>query len=117
MGTRYVTGKYGEKLAAEFLEKKGYTIIAKNYRFGRAEIDIIAQQKNVVVFVEVKTRKNHQFGTPEAFVSEAQAERIFEAAEAYQAANEGEYQIRFDIISITGKPPQCQIEHFPDAFF
>ncbi len=117
MATHHAIGKYGEKLAAEFLKKKGFHIVATNYRFGKAEIDIIAQQNDLLVFVEVKTRKNHLFGTPEAFVSEAQAERIFEAAEAYQDAHEGDYQIRFDIISISGTPPNCAVEHFTDAFF
>lgn len=111
------TGKFGEQEAARFLENKGYSVIKKNYRYKRAEIDLIVEKENTIVFVEVKARKNQHFGEPESFVSEAQIERIFEAAEAFQEEVPGSYSIRFDIVSIVGKPPTVTIDHFQDAFF
>ncbi len=117
MATHNDTGKYGENEAAKFLKKKGYLVLKKNYRYQRSEVDLIVQKDNLIVFVEVKVRKNRFFGNPEEFVSEAQAERILEAAEAFQEEWQGNYAIRFDIVSITGKPPFFKIEHFEDAFF
>ncbi|XOV92763.1 MAG: YraN family protein [Bacteroidota bacterium] len=109
-------GKYGEDLAVSYLESKDYEIIERNYRHGRGEIDLIGLYKNqLLVFFEIKFRKNDAFGTPETFVTENQEKLIMEAAEQYLFDINWKKDIRFDIISISGSSPA--IEHFEDAFY
>lgn len=110
-------GDKGEELAARFLQQKGYHIEARNWRHGRFEIDLIARKDELLVFVEVKSRRHLAFGFPEQFVSEAQAGRIMEAAEAYIFERAWHGNIRFDIIAIKlVSSGQHLIEHFEDAF-
>ncbi|MCB9263092.1 MAG: YraN family protein [Flavobacteriales bacterium] len=110
-------GEKGEELAAKHLQSKGYEIIHKNYRSGRAEIDIIAQIGNDTVFVEVKTRNTHYFGNPEEFVSTNKEQLYFAAADEYCSKNEIEHGIRFDIISVVIEKNNTEITHFEDAFW
>ena len=107
-------GKKGESLALSFLEEKGYAIEHHNYRYGRSEIDLIARFQNTLVFVEVKSRSNLDYGFPESFVSKSQEKRIMEAAEQYILDTNWEGNIRFDIISVETKPT-LKITHFEDA--
>lgn len=116
------TGKQGEHIAARFLRNKGFEILARNYRHKNAEIDLITRFADTVVFVEVKTRKNSAFGCPEQFLSDAQIDRILDAATHFQEHFFSEEQmrrlsVRFDLISILGIPPKVTLEHFEDAFF
>lgn len=103
-------------MATRFLQEKGMKLVTKNYRYRRGEVDLVMLDRNTLVFVEVKLRRNTNFGDPETFVNQAQAERISEAANQYvhEAAWEG--NIRFDIIAITMQPHPA-IEHFEDAFY
>lgn len=117
MRTTKNTGDIGEKMAAEMLQKKGYLILEINYRYKRSEIDLIAEHNDILVFIEVKTRKNSRFGYPEDFVNEKKAEMIITAAEHYVLEKEWKKDIRFDIVSILlGKKVQ-EIQHFEDAFY
>lgn len=97
-------GKDGENTACLFLEKKGYEIIAKNYRAkNRREIDIIAKKGEYIVFAEVKTRSSASFGAPSESVNINKQKHIISAAELFLAENWGLYkenQPRFDIIEI-----------------
>lgn len=115
MNDKIKTGNKGESLAADFLQKKGYEIVARNYRYKHAEIDLIVQQKNLLVFVEVKTRSSSSFGEPEAFVDVKKASKIFEGAEQYIHEVNWNGNIRFDIVSVKMDPNQ-EIVHFEDAF-
>lgn len=109
------TGLNGERLAEDFLIRKGYALKARNYRFRHAEIDLIVQKDNFLVFVEVKTRRSSSFGEPEAFVTGKKADKVMEAAEDYVYQNDWNGPIRFDIVAITlGNQPR--ILHFEDAF-
>ena len=111
-------GKRGEDLVAVFLTEKNYLILEKNWRFRRAEVDIIAQQENILVFVEVKTRSDTFFGEPADFFDEKKEQLMTAAAEAYceQAAYDGE--IRFDLVSVVLRPRRApEIAHFEDVFF
>ncbi len=117
MPSKKEIGAQAERAAAAFLTEKGYRILAKNFRYSHYEVDIIAQKGQLVVFVEVKARKDDTFGMPETFVSAAQAKRIKRVAEVYQERFPGDYNIRFDIVSLLGTPPHFAIEHFEDAFF
>jgi len=110
-------GEKGEAIAADFLIKEGYQILAKNYRFLRNEIDIVAKKGDLLIFVEVKMRKNNLFGFPESFVSDAQSKRIKIASEQYQLEIGWHGAIRFDILALTGKETSTVlISHFEDAF-
>ncbi|MGB3183647.1 MAG: YraN family protein [Cyclobacteriaceae bacterium] len=107
-------GTNGERMAEKFLINKGYKLLRRNYRYKRAEIDLIMQTEDVITFIEVKTRKNKAFGNPEEFVTEMQAERIMDAAENYLAENKLDIPFRFDIVAITMNPVM-EILHLEDA--
>ena len=112
------TGDRGEKLAAELLIKKNYKIVEQNYRFGHGEIDIIAKDKDVLVFVEVKTRKNLEFGPPEFAVTKNKQRQIRKIAEAYLYEKKiSDLDCRIDVVAILLKknlPPE--INHIENAF-
>ncbi len=109
-------GQRGEENAVNYLLSNGYDILERNYRFGRAEIDIIVQKDKTLIFVEVKTRKNSDFGFPETFVSESQEERIHLAAEEFVEKHGWQGDIRFDIIAIVWDLSEPTFDHFEDAF-
>ena len=112
------TGKLGEQIAAHFLERNEYEILERNWRFEHAEVDLICKQQNIVVFVEVKTRKGNQFGHPEQSVTEAKQKAMAKAAEEYIYVKKHTGEIRYDIISILlPKKEDAQILHLEDAFF
>lgn len=111
------TGKQGEELAMKLLQSKGYTILARNWRHGRTEVDILARIGHTLVFVEVKTRKTEFFGMPESFVTAAKQEQLAKAAEAYCETCGEDLDVRYDIISVILNPCEQKLEHFEDAFF
>lgn len=115
MGNNTELGKEGEKIAADYLIKKGYAVVARNYRYRRAEVDLIVRQDDLLVFVEVKMRKNAYFGYPEEAVGNDKIKRITSAAENYMSINNWQGRLRFDIISIINNQ-KLEIEHFEDAF-
>ena len=111
-------GKKGEQLAKDFLEKKGYKILAENWRYSRAELDLIALDDDVLVIIEVKTRSYEHFGPPEDFVSEKKQRLMTLAGAAYMEKHHHTWQVRFDVISIiVDSKQQYRIQHFPDAFW
>lgn len=111
-------GKYGEQYAANYLEQQGYTILETNYRVSYAEVDLIVQKDETIIFVEVKTRSYDFYGSPEEFVtSKKQAMMVF-AASQYCEKLEHEGEIRFDIIAIIKPKNQApKVKHIEDAFF
>ncbi|MDX1438762.1 MAG: YraN family protein [Rubricoccaceae bacterium] len=117
-------GEVGEDLAVSHLEANGYTILDRNYRFSREEIDIIAfqsydrcQDGGELVFIEVKARRNHNYGRPEEAVTRAKQEAIFRTAEAYlQERKLVGSPCRFDVIAITIEGSKPRIEHIENAF-
>lgn len=114
MSDKIEIGRQGEILAAEFLIKKGWEIVKRNYRHGKAEIDLIVKRDDWTIFVEVKTRSSSLYGQPEDFVTEFQARRIYEAAEEFIFSTNWQGHVRFDIVSIKlGEP--VEIEHLEDA--
>ncbi len=110
-------GKQGEELAVAFLKKQNYKILATNWRFGKEEIDIIACDKNEIVFAEVKTRGSQAFGAPETFVSNAKQRFIINAADAYLKKNDVDLEARFDVISVIIKNTEPEINHIISAFY
>lgn len=109
-------GQVAEDLATSHLKNKKFTIIARNYRYQRAEIDIIAQKDQLLVFVEVKARSNDRFGHPETFVTGKQQTLVRTAAEHYVIIHNWNHAIRFDIIAVLKTNKHIQIVHFEDAF-
>jgi putative endonuclease len=116
MAQHHQTGKTGEETASLYLQNQGYTLLARNFRYQRAEIDIIAQKAQILVFVEVKTRASNRFGYPEEAVSAKKIALFLLAAEAYIQQINWQHDIRFDIISITAGHPTPEIHHIEDAF-
>lgn len=110
------TGRRGELAAENFLIEKGFEILERNYRYKRAEIDLIVKSNNLIVFVEVKTRTSTTFGQPEDFVGTKKTENVLAAADHYIFEKNWLGNIRFDIVSITfGKT--VEIFHIEDAFY
>jgi putative endonuclease len=109
-------GRSGENLASEYLIKNGYIILERNWVFDKAEIDIIAQKDEEIVFVEVKTRSGDYFGFPEEAVNNSKEENILRAADAYLEEKELDNEIRFDVIAIIFKAGKPEISHIIDAF-
>ncbi len=112
------TGNFGEKKAVAYLIENDYKILATNWRFLKAEIDIIAQYKEYLVFVEVKTRANNDFGNPEEFVTPRQQKLIINAAHEFIIKNDRNEEARFDVIAVIVQNNQLvNIEHIEDAFY
>jgi putative endonuclease len=98
---RRETGIFGEKLAQDFLEKRGYRILETNYRCPQGEIDIVARHKDYLVFIEVRTKKSLDFGTPEESITPAKKERMRAAAFHYrQTHNDVPASWRIDAVFI-----------------
>jgi putative endonuclease len=110
-------GSEGEDLAVRFLQKKGYRIVARNYKTPVGEIDIIARDSDTIVFIEVKTRTDISFGYPFEAVNKRKRQKLKNLALLYLKRQGKESPVRFDVISIfcmdNGKK---DIEHIKDAF-
>ena len=120
MGRNNIVGAWGESLAAAYLQKKKYKILASGYRTRFGEIDLIVADKSFLVFVEVKLRKSDRFADAKDFVDYHKQNRIRTTAEMYLSQYPTELQPRFDVIEIyapegieTQKP---EIHHLEDAF-
>jgi putative endonuclease len=110
-------GTEGEKLAVQLLTKKGYSVLAENWRSGKNELDIIARIADTVVFVEVKTRSTAFFGEPSQAVSIAKQKRLIQAANDYLEQHELDLEARFDVISIVASGNDPILDHMEDAFY
>ncbi|PKP27069.1 MAG: endonuclease [Bacteroidetes bacterium HGW-Bacteroidetes-2] len=110
-------GKIGEKLAAELLRSKGYKIVARNYFYDKAEIDIIAKKDALMVCVEVKTRNSDFFGDPQSFVTPGKIKQMVKAMNFYLIENDIQLETRFDIIAVLKNNTTEQVMHYEDAFY
>ncbi|WP_298900847.1 YraN family protein [uncultured Psychroserpens sp.] len=110
-------GKKGEQLAVNFLLKNDYKIVAQNYIYQKAEVDIIAQKADVLAVVEVKTRSSIDFGNPQDFLKQKQIQRIIKAVDVFIMTNNLDVEVRFDIIAIVKKGEDYSIEHLKNAFY
>lgn len=111
-------GQLGERLAARFLRKAGYTILRRNCRSYLGEIDLVARDGEEVVFVEVKTRTSSAWGDPEAAVTPAKQRKICRAALSFAGRNKlRERPLRFDVVAVLLEDPRKpQFTHYKDAF-
>ena len=110
-------GVKGEELAVRMLMKKGYAILERNYRYQRAEIDIIAEEREQLVIVEVKTRNSDYFGDPQSFVTATKIKHLVRAADHYITENQIQKEVRFDIVAVLLNKEVIKIEHYTDAFY
>lgn len=117
MASHNELGKKGEQLAVDFLVENGYHIVERNYRFNKAEVDIIAQKKDILAIIEVKTRSTVDFGNPQDFVKPKQIKNLVKAVDEYVTVNSLDVEVRFDIIAIVKEKKEFKIEHLEDAFF
>jgi putative endonuclease len=110
-------GKKAEDLAVEFLRKNGYTILVRNFRFQKAEIDIIAERDHQIVIVEVKARSTDAFMLPQEAVTKTKIKSIVSAANHYMEEFDKHQEVRFDIITVLpDERKNFMIEHIIDAF-
>ena len=117
MAQHNLLGKKGEDLAVAFLIKKGYAILERNYRYQKAEVDILAKKDQTLAVIEVKTRSTTDFGNPQDFVKPKQIERLVNAVDAYITSNLLDLEVRFDIIAIVRSGDKYDIEHLENAFY
>ena len=120
MNSAKLTGRWGEAEAARFLRRKKYKIIGMGYRTRFGEIDIIAENRDYVVFAEVKTRRSDSFAKAREYVDAGKRRRIIAAAQQWLAQSCSEKQPRFDVIEIYApegtETKNPVINHIPDAF-
>lgn len=110
-------GELGEEMATKFLLEKGYVIRDRNWRYDKKEIDIIAQKDNLLVVVEVKTRKYDFIEKPEETVNKQKERFLVEACDAYIRKYELDFETRFDIIFISFPERNPRINHVENAFY
>lgn len=111
-------GQKGEQIAQLFLKNKGYLILHTNYRFQHMEVDIIALDKDTLVFCEIKTRTSKIFGYPEEAVTLRKQKHLKICAEHFQLSNPNYNKLRFDIVSIIHSQGKTEeIFHLEDAFY
>lgn len=109
MRGKNISGKFGEMYAAKHLEKNGYKIIRRNYKTKLAEIDIVAMDGEVLCFVEVKTRKNKEFGLGLESVDKYKRNKMILGARSYLASFNPNCDVRFDVVEVYG-------DMFPSGF-
>lgn len=118
MAKHLETGKSGESAAVQYVENLGYRIIVKNWRYKHLEVDIIAMDGPILVFIEVKTRRSALYGAPSEAVSYHKQQKLDRAANLYISYSKHQGDIRFDIVSIYIDPSNHhQIEYIKDAFW
>ena len=110
-------GLLGEQLAIDFLIEKGYEIRERNWRFQKAEVDIIAQRGPLLAIVEVKTRSTRFFGDPQEFIKEQKIKLLTKAVDHYVVAQDLDVEVRFDVIGIVKNHLETSIIHLEDAFY
>jgi putative endonuclease len=111
-------GRAGEDATAAHFLAQGYEVLARSYRYSRAEVDLVLRRgTELLVFVEVKTRSSGQYGAPETFVSNRKKELFRLAATHLQEELDWRGDIRFDIVALTLLSQGFRLEHFEDAFY
>jgi putative endonuclease len=117
MSESHNLGMEGEKLAGEYLLGKGYKILHRNWKSGKREIDIVAENKDFIIFVEVKTRAQDYFVHPRHSVTSEKQKSIIFAAESYISKYNINKDSRFDIVYVISDGKTFNFEHTEDAFY
>jgi putative endonuclease len=110
-------GLLGEQLACDYLRKKDFQIIDRNYRFKKNEVDIIAKKDNQLIIIEVKTRQTAEIGEPWQAVTRNKQKQIIQVANQYVQSKNIELNTRFDIISIVHNSYRTELKHLEGAFY
>lgn len=110
-------GRDGESRAVAFLQENGYSVLETNWRFGKAEIDILASKGELLVAVEVKARSAITFGLPQDFVNPKKIKLLVGAVSHWCETHSWDGNVRFDIIALVREGDQWQLEHIEDAFY
>jgi putative endonuclease len=114
---KLLLGKEGERLAERYLQKKGYKLVERNYRCTAGELDLIVLDQRVVVFVEVKTRTGHGFGTPLEAVESRKQRKMIQAAQFFLAVKGLQQRdARFDVVGVSWAGREPIVEHIENAF-
>ena len=116
MNDAYAFGQEAEKRAALFYQEQGYTVEAENFRYRKAEIDLIVRNQEFLVAVEVKARSSIAFGAPYSFISCKKIKRIVMAMDAFVQQRQLDVEIRFDVLSCTYLRGKWHLEQLKDAF-
>lgn len=117
MGHHNLFGKQGEQIAMDFLVRKGYKVLAHNYRYLRAEIDIIAVKEDVLAIVEVKSRTEDFMADIQSVINRKKINMLVSAADHYVQQNDLEAEVRFDVIVVLKKTGgRFTVEHLENAF-
>lgn len=118
MASHNESGKLAEEWGAEWLKKKGYRLLERNYRYSHSEIDLIMTYQGLLIFVEVKFRSGTGFGYAEEFVDSTKRKLILKAAENYIYQIDWKKDIRFDILSVyKDRHGNVNYRHIEDAFY
>ena len=116
MGKHNEFGRFGEEVAENFLRKKGYEILHKNYYYAKAEVDIIAQRDGILAIVEVKSRSRGFFKDMNEVVHPKKIKLLVRAADYYVQENNLDVEVRFDLITVVKKDQGFEVEHLENAF-
>jgi len=109
-------GKWGEDIAADYLERKGYQIVERNWKSGHHDLDIVASDDGTLVIAEVKTRRSRLFGNPEEAIDYQKRKNLMAAINHYVKSHQVRGHVRFDIISIVGTiGTEPEIDHIVDV--
>jgi putative endonuclease len=117
MAESHDLGQKGEEMATEHLIKSGYKILFRNWKYGKHEIDIIAEKSDVVVFAEVKTRTDDFQMDPRTAINREKQKSIIFAADGYIKRYSIDKDSRFDVIIVIKKEEEFEIDHIEDAFY
>jgi len=114
---KQVLGKEGERIAEQYLKRKGYKVVERNYRCAAGEVDLIVLDRRVIVFVEVKTRTGHGFGTPLEAIQPRKQRKMMQAAQFFLSQKKlHQRDARFDVVGISWPGREPVIEHVENAF-
>lgn len=117
MAEHNLLGNKGEMLASRYLLENGFAVLHYNWRCGHKEIDLIARERDTLVFVEVKSRRNELYGEAADAVTDKKIMRLLSAAESYVKRYKIDSPVRFDIVTVIGECEPYKIEHIKDAFY
>lgn len=110
-------GRKSEALAEEYLKRKGFEILQRNYRYGHKEIDLIGKQGNTIVFIEVKAGRSKSFGAPQHRVNQKKQKNLIDAANDFiQKTEIADCDFRFDVLAISYEKGEASIDHIENAF-
>ena len=118
--SRQKLGRWGEQLAADRLESQGYLILDRNWRCSRGEIDLVTQKGEILVFVEVKTRRGRDHGTPEEALTKVKAKRLFELSQRYMLERDiedAEWRVDLVAVELDKQGKLLRFEHLPNVLW